>query len=48
MLQAFAPQQDKDEWLQKSKQVNWKHSLTLGRGGGQVVSVLAFYANDPS
>ena len=26
----------------------YKVCATLGRGGGQVVSVLAFYSNDPS
>ena len=29
--------------------LSWKHSrLDLGRGGDLVVSVLAFYSNDPS
>ena len=27
---------------------NFNKSLCLGRGGGQVVSVLAFYSDDPS
>ena len=32
----------------KSKRLPYVNHLSMGRGGGQVVSVLAFYSDDPS
>ena len=36
-----------DHFPKQQKLGSFEH-ISLGRGGGQVVSVLAFYSNDPS
>ena len=32
----------------QTKKISRQKQVLVGRGGGQVVSVLAFYSNDPS